>query len=132
MILEIRRERVVELALEGFRYADLLRWAAGERIGKGLYGMYFPGPGEYDWDRDGKADICLYSGSKPSSQATFVYKIGTDITLSDGNKGYVNPRPTYTFTFDPERDYLYPIPTDERVLNPRLLQNPGWNDGLNF
>lgn len=132
VILEIRRERVVELALEGFRYADLLRWAAGERIGKGLYGMYFPGAGEYDWDKDGKADICLYSGSKPSSQATFVYKIGTDITLSDGNKGYVNPRPTYTFTFDPERDYLYPIPTDERVLNPRLLQNPGWNDGLNF
>ena len=132
VILEIRRERTVELALEGLRYADLLRWAEGERIGKGLYGMYFPGAGEYDWDNDGKPDVCLYSGSKPSSEATFVYKIGSDITLTQGNKGYVNPRPTYTFTFDPERDYLYPIPTNERVLNHNLLQNPGWNDGLDF
>lgn len=132
VILEIRRERVVELAFEGLRYADLLRWAAGERIPKGLYGMYFPGTGEYDWDNDGQPDICLYSGSKPASNATFVYKTGSDIVLSDGNKGYVIPRPSYTFTFDPERDYLYPIPTNERVLNHKLLQNPNWNDGLNF
>lgn len=132
VILEIRRERVVELALEGLRYADLLRWAAGERITKGLYGMYFPGAGEYDWDNDGNADICLYSGSKPSTSATFVYKIGTDITLTQGNKGNVDPRPTYTFSFDPERDYLYPIPSNERVMNHSLLQNPGWNDGLDF
>lgn len=132
VILEIRRERTVELALEGLRYADLLRWAEGERIGKGLYGMYFPGPGEYDWDNDGKTDVYLYSGSKPVSEAPFVYKLGADITLTQGTKGYVNPRPTYTFTFDPERDYLYPIPTNERVLNHNLLQNPNWNDGLDF
>lgn len=132
VILEIRRERVVELAMEGLRYDDLLRWAEGERIKKTIQGMYFPGAGEYDWDKDGSPDICLYTGSKPSSKAAFVYKIGTDIVLSDGNKGYVNPRPAYTFSFDPERDYLYPIPTNERVLNHMLLQNPGWNDGLDF
>ena len=132
VILEIRRERVVELAMEGLRYADLLRWAAGERIPKLMYGMYFPKAGEYDWDQDGKADICLYTGSKPSTGATFVYKIGTDIVLSEGSTGFVLPRPTYTFSFDPERDYLYPVPTNERVLNNRLLQNPGWNDGLDF
>ena len=132
VILEIRRERVVELAMEGLRYDDLLRWAEGERIKKTIQGMYFPGAGEYDWDKDGSPDICLYTGSKPSSKAAFVYKIGTDIVLSDGNKGYVNPRPAYTFSFDPERDYLYPIPTNERVLNHLLLQNPGWNDGLDF
>lgn len=132
VILEIRRERTVELALEGLRYADILRWAEGERITKCLNGMYFPGPGEYDWNKDGKADICLYSGSKPSSSATFVYKIGSDIVLSDGDKGYVKPRPSYTFSFDPERDYLYPIPSSERVLNHALLQNPNWEDGLNY
>ena len=132
VILEIRRERVVELAFEGLRYADLLRWACGDRLAKGLYGMYFPGAGNYDWDNDGKTDICLYTGSKPDTDATFVYKIGTDIILTEGTKGYVKPNPTYTFTFDPERDYLYPIPTEERVLNHRLLQNPGWMDGLNF
>jgi len=132
VILEIRRERTVELALEGLRYGDLLRWAEGDRIGKGFQGMYFPGAGKYDWDNDGKDDLVLYTGSKPSSDAPFVYKIGSDIVLTDGNKGYVNPRPSYTFTFDPERDYLYPIPTNERVINHRLLQNPGWNDGLDF
>jgi hypothetical protein len=132
IILEIRRERVVELALEGLRYADLLRWAEGERITKCLQGMYFPGTGEWDWDNDGKKDICLYTGSKPSTNATFVYKIGTDIFLTEGNKGYVRPLNSYTFSFDPERDYLYPIPINERVLNRKLLQNPNWNDGLNF
>lgn len=132
VILEIRRERVVELALEGLRYADLLRWACGERITKCQQGMYFPGAGEYDWDKDGTPDICLYTGSKPSSKATFVYKIGTDIFLSDGTRGYVHPLHTYTFAFDPERDYLYPVPTNERVMNKKLLQNPGWMDGLNY
>lgn len=29
-------------------------------------------------------------------------------------------------TFDPSRDYLWPIPRDERALNPNLGQNPGW------
>lgn len=132
VILEIRRERVVELAFEGLRYADLLRWACGERITKCQQGMYFPGAGEYDWNKDGTPDICLYTGSKPNSKATFIYKIGSDIFLSDGTKGYVHPLHTYSFAFDPERDYLYPVPTNERVLNHLLLQNPGWNDGLDF
>ena len=29
VILEIRRERVIELLMEGFRYYDLMRWKAG-------------------------------------------------------------------------------------------------------
>ncbi|ANI90067.1 hypothetical protein A9P82_12700 [Arachidicoccus ginsenosidimutans] len=28
--------------------------------------------------------------------------------------------------FDPSRHYLWPIPRDERALNPNLDQNPGW------
>ncbi|MFQ9996145.1 MAG: RagB/SusD family nutrient uptake outer membrane protein [Hoylesella buccalis] len=34
--------------------------------------------------------------------------------------------------FNEQRDYLYPIPIDERTLNPALKQNPGWKDGLDF
>ena len=30
-------------------------------------------------------------------------------------------------TFNPSRNYLWPIPRDERSLNPNLSQNPGWN-----
>ena len=36
------------------------------------------------------------------------------------------------FEFDPVRDYLYPVPINERTLNPNLTQNPGWDDGLAF
>ena len=35
-------------------------------------------------------------------------------------------------SFNEERDYLYPIPSGERSLNPNLTQNPGWSDGLDF
>ena len=34
--------------------------------------------------------------------------------------------------FDEVRDYLYPIPINERSLNNNLTQNPGWADGLSF
>lgn len=132
VILEIRRERVVELALEGFRFDDLLRWKSVDRVTRCQQGMYFPGTGNYDWNGDGKVDLCLYSGSKPSISATYKLKIGTDIFLTDGSKGYVKPCHTYVFSFDPDRDYLYPIPIEERVLNHKLLQNPNWHDGLNF
>lgn len=29
-------------------------------------------------------------------------------------------------SFDPAKHYLWPIPRDERNLNPNLTQNPGW------
>ena len=29
-------------------------------------------------------------------------------------------------TFDPGKHYLWPIPRDERLINPNLTQNPGW------
>ena len=53
VILEIRRERTIELAQEGFRYYDMMRWKEGKRFEQPLLGMYFPGPGEYDLDGNG-------------------------------------------------------------------------------
>jgi hypothetical protein len=44
----------------------------------------------------------------------------------------VDPQQKSEHTFDEKRDYFYPIPIDERSLNPNLTQNPGWNDGLDF
>lgn len=135
IILEIRRERAVELAQEGFRYDDLMRWKVGHLLAQPYYGIYFHGPGVYDIDGDGKADYCLYTdgSTKPSSSAaTLVLKIGTDIFLSEGDHGCVIAHHGIVFTFDPERDYLYPIPIDDRTLNPNLTQNPGWDDGLDL
>lgn len=136
VILEIRRERTIELMQEGFRFDDLVRWKAGHCIDQSIYGMYFPGPGEYDLTGDGVADVILYASgtSKPSAASgTQVYKIGEEIILSEGNKGYVSYHKKIERTpFSEQRDYLYPIPSDERSLNKNLTQNPGWNDGLDF
>lgn len=133
VILEIRRERTIELAQEGYtRWFDLMRWKEGNCVDQEVYGMYFPGPGEYDLTGDGKTDIVLYTDTKPEGSVT-AYKIGTDIYLSNGESGYVNPhRDTERTKFNEVRDYLYPIPINDRSLNPNLAQNPGWDDGLDF
>lgn len=136
VILEIRRERAIELSQEGFRFDDLVRWKAGSCIDQELYGMYFPRPGNYDLTGDDVADVILYANgtSKPDAQAGVqVYEIGKDIMLTDDNEGYVFYHKNISRTqFSQERDYLYPIPINERSLNPNLTQNPGWNDGLSF
>ena len=131
VILEIRRERMVELAQEGdFRWYDLMRWKEGKCIEQDILGQYFPGAGEYDFDGDGVVDICLYdTENAPSTNARLVYKIGTNpIVLTEGNKGNVNPYKTQKHQFDESRDYLYPIPTGELAINRNLVQNPGWKD----
>ena len=134
VILEIRRERAIELTQEGFRYDDLVRWKAGACIDQSIQGMYFPGAGEYDLSGDGAIDVILYEGDdKPVLDGAQIYKIGSDITLSEGGHGYVNYHHNIVRTaFNEERDYLYPIPINERSLNHNLTQNPGWNDGLSF
>ena len=133
VILEIRRERTIELLGEGHRYYDMMRWKEGKAFEQKLLGMYFPGPGEYDLDGNGSLDLCLYKGTKPSSKAAVFLEINQDILLEDGNSGCVFPHKGNQGSWNEERDYLYPIPTDDRSLtNGALKQNPGWNDGLDL
>ena len=51
------------------------------------------------------------------------YAHGAKFGASSIDNGYlrVNLR-----TFDPEKHYLWPIPRDERLINPNLSQNPNW------
>ena len=113
-----------------------MRWKEGKIFEKQYYGMYFPGPGEYDLNGDGVADILLYDNadSKPASAASAQYLLGSaDFILSDGNSGNVNPYKGLSCKWDDSRDYLYPIPSNERSLTGgALVQNPGWDDGLIF
>ena len=150
VILEIRRERTIELLLEGFRYYDIIRWKEGKIFEQPYKGMYFPGltkgSGENRYDvfdmNDGtvgdkeKVDICIYTGKKPSvKNIRKFYKLGDEFVLTDGDKGNIichdiekEPR-----QWREDRDYLYPIPTQERLLsNGTLSQNPNWDDGLDF
>ena len=138
VILEIRRERAIELLEEGFRYHDLIRWKAGYCIDQPISGMYFPGPGEYDLSGDGKPDVVLYAEGSPKpeeKEGVQAYELNKDIFLTGekSNRGYMFYHKTVERTkFNEERDYLYPIPSTERELNPKLTQNPGWKDGLSF
>ena len=150
VILEIRRERTIELLLEGFRYYDIIRWKEGKVFEQPYKGMYFPGltqgSGDNRYDvfdmNDGtvgdkeKLDICIYTGKKPSvKNIRKFYKLGDEFVLTDGDKGNIichdiekEPR-----QWREDRDYLYPIPTQERLLsNGTLFQNPNWDDGLDF
>jgi hypothetical protein len=134
VILEIRRERGVELADEGFRLTDLIRWREGKCLEQTLVGMYFPGAGQYDLTGDGKPDLCLWSGTDPKHKDMVDKEIGTDtgVILSGGASGCLDHHQNVAHVFDENRDYYYPIPTKERQLNPNLKQNPGWNDGLSY
>ena len=135
VILEIRRERTVELVLEGRRVWDLFRWKEGAQMvneENPYYGCYFPGPGEYDMDNDGKNDLELYEDTPVSGLST-KFQIGTGIILSDDTSGYVVAFSLLSLEWDETRDYLWPIPSDQRVLTGGVLtQNPGYNDNLSF
>ena len=131
VILEIRRERSIELVSEGLRFADLCRWREGRLLAQPFYGPYMPGEGRYDMDGDGKIDFCIYLNRRNPSPGVTPLKIGDEIILSEGEKGYIVAHGSLAREFNEERDYLYPIPSNERTLTGGILtQNPGWNDGL--
>jgi len=132
VILEIRRERAVELCQEGFRYDDLMRWKEGKLFEKPFYGMYFPAEGVYDVDANGTNDLEIFTASSSNAAAT-TKKLDDEIFLSGGTSGLVWLHKSIVRTWNEDKDYLYPIPTDERKLTEgALTQNPGWDDGLTF
>ena len=137
-ILEIRRERTVELVCEGFRQWDMLRWKEGKWITpvstNGFSGVYFAGLGEWDLDKDGKMDVYLYQGTKASGitapEANHI-EIGGNFTLSEGTKGFLTYYASENYAWDEGKDYLWPIPADQRqITGGALSQNPGWVDGI--
>lgn len=99
-LYEIRRERRVELALEGHRKDDYRRWAAHALI-KGQRPKGYPFKQSefptYNPPLDSKGLIDYYSTVMPTG---YRFREGTD--------------------------YLTSIPQDEISLNPNLEQNPGW------
>ncbi|MGL4364153.1 MAG: RagB/SusD family nutrient uptake outer membrane protein [Bacteroidales bacterium] len=108
---EIRRERRVELALQGYRLDDLMRWAGASVIaGKRGKGAYL-----------GKDGI-LYKSFSPEAQKTL------ETLLVDAD-GWLDPMRDIMpsgYRFNQSRDYLLPIPPSELELNKLMKQNPGW------
>jgi starch-binding outer membrane protein, SusD/RagB family len=124
VILEIRRERRIELVMESnLRWEDLMRWKEGHLLADPFKGMYFPGKGFYDLDKNGVAEIEIYEGVKPPATGPFQFPASD---LSEGTKGNILTNRNIVKTFNENRDYLWPLPIEDLTLNENLAQNPGW------
>lgn len=96
----VRRERRVELAFEGLRYFDIMRWDLGPQVLDGpLYGSRLgtmDANGNVTWKGDGKI-------------------VNGDNYIILENR-----------VFNPARKYLFPVPQSEMDANPNMVQNPGY------
>lgn len=140
VILEIRRERRVELAFENSRYDDLMRWHAGKLLEQIPEGMYFPGVGDYDVTGDGIPDIKLIPDGQtiPADREQnelgvplVYYTIGSfggnaGVYLQHGVSGGTMITDNRTRTFLEPKYYYRPVPNTQIALNPNLRQLFGW------
>jgi len=142
VIIEIRRERRVELAFENTRYDDVMRWHAGKLLAKSPEGIYFAGLGKYDLTGDGIPDIILIDQSqtipdesqkeKNSLGVTLIYyrtgTVGSDATvyLQNVNTGSNIVTEAAVRNFQEPKYYYRPIPQQQVLLNSNLKQVFGW------
>jgi len=132
VMLEILRERAVEMIFEGLRTDDLIRWRLGSLFQTAtMNGMYVPGLGEYDLNGDGKNDVYFYQGQQPTSATDGIAFVNVSpsnavgsLQLSGGTSGEVIWNPGEREWAD--RKYLYPIPQADLVANGNLKQNEDW------
>lgn len=115
MLEEIRRERMVEFIDEGLHYDDIIRWKTAEDVlPKAMLGLFF----------------------NPSESASTAEELSGHLTDENGT---LNGEKVYNQVniyvkesassrrFDPNKDYLYPIPTYEiSTTNGNIKQNPNW------
>ncbi|MBW6480517.1 MAG: RagB/SusD family nutrient uptake outer membrane protein [Bacteroidales bacterium] len=112
----VRMERRMEFAFEGRRYEDIIRWRIAEEVlNNDIYGMLDvadlrtkviePGlwffPTTPDIDENGTPNLL------PMYEAGLVRRLAVR-------------------TFDASKQYIWPIPTKEILINENLSQNPGY------
>lgn len=132
VILEVRRERSIELALEGFRFTDLKRWKRGELMTMRWTGIYIPALNvQMDLDHDGTTDVIFYNGTAPTGLPACCTPIAVGGKSQQGITGETSGNLTWSDS-DPRiwypdgRQYYYPIPASAILKNSNLKQNPGW------
>ncbi len=135
VILEVRRERGIELCLEGFRFADILRWKRGELMHMEWNGFYVPALiTPMDLNEDGIMDVAFFQGTKPSPAVPGVTYVNVSATVSgkansqllkNGTTGELTWMNNIVRQWE-DKMYYYPIPATDLITNPNLGQNPGW------
>ena len=128
----VRTERYVELALEGHRYCDVIRWKlAGKIYNTPVYYLNRAWAGA-NWSGDESVVNDAYKriiknwreGSFPIHGVPEIDENGFADLSSQVTDGYIVVAATRKF--DESRDYLWPIPAGDRLVNPKLGQNPNW------
>lgn len=114
--IQLRTERRMEFAMENMRYMDLLRWKYAEIVlSRKGYGMLYPtdllikeitSKGEWFWPY---APVIDENGLPDFSNLEKAGKI----------------RPVVQRGWS-DRQYLWPIPTNEVLINENMKQNPGY------
>ncbi|WP_430971727.1 RagB/SusD family nutrient uptake outer membrane protein [Sunxiuqinia rutila] len=135
VILEVRRERAIELVMEGFRFNDLVRWKRGELMKMNWRGFYVPALNvPMDLNEDGIDDVIFVEqvpNPLPDVSYEFV-QVGETINgepnpqrLTNGTSGELTWLDNIPRVWN-DRNYYYPIPENDVLMNPNLEQNPGW------
>lgn len=112
LVREIRRERRVELACEGYRYDDLMRWKCGKLLEKPFLGIRF-----------------VQSQYPEVVARPFGNTSITDFSVALDKDGYIDvyqAKYPQGFVFDESKHYYMPLPLDQLSINTNLVQNPGW------
>lgn len=146
-ILEIRRDRGIELSFEGFRFDDVRRWRCGELFLKSWTGMYIPAVNApLDIDRNGVDDVIYYTGqagleaalAQSNNPQPIRVQVSTDPASSSLQVHEAGDGAGYYLAWRTNEDnlkvwgpkqYLYPIPRSAININPNIVQNPGWENG---
>jgi hypothetical protein len=128
VIAEVRRERGIELAIEGFRFYDVVRWKRGELMEMEWRGFYVPQADQpMDLNEDGIQDVFFYTTLPGVQEPGVIYiNINSDAhKLANGTSGEI----TWLSNIPREwtdKKYYFPIPETHLLTNPELGQNPGW------
>ena len=130
VILEIRRERAIELCLEGFRMKDLRRWARADLWQSAKWtGVFIPGYDKLiDINGDGVDDVYFSNptvANVPADMTQYVVALNANVETVTVNGGFVLQYTLKGRVWN-DRMYLDPICSDDILMNPNLTQNPGY------
>ena len=129
----IRTERFIEMAWEGHRYNDLIRWRiAGKVYNRPVYFLKRAWSGSTSWNGDESTVSAEYKeliqnwkdGNYPLGGVPEIDEDGIADLKYMVDKGYIVVAAERKF--DESRDYLWPVPAADILINPGLTQNPNW------
>lgn len=129
----LRTERFIELAWEGHRYADLIRWRLAEQVyNRPSYFLHRAWSGSASWDGNESSVSQEYrqlirnweEGNFPIGGIPEIDENGIADLSPMVSKGYIVVASERKF--DAKRDYLWPVPSGDLMVNDNLDQNPNW------